>query len=243
MQKVFSSPKLRYFIGDVRDEARMESACRGVDIVVHAAAMKQVPACEYNPYEAVKTNIIGTHNVISACVKNGVKKAVFITSDKAVDPVNLYGATKMVAEKLWLDSNKMSKTMFSVGRWGNVMGSRGSVIPLFEKQTSEGKTITITDERMTRFWMTIEDATKFIWGCIGKMKGGETFVPDLKSCLITDLAKVINPHWKFKVIGIRNGEKLHETLGEGYVSNDPKRLLTLSQVKKLYAKYKSTSNN
>jgi UDP-N-acetylglucosamine 4,6-dehydratase/5-epimerase len=233
MAKTHVSPKIRYFIGDVRDEDRLNSALSGADVVIHAAAMKQVGACEYNPYEAVKTNIIGTANVISACIKQGVEKAIFISSDKAVDPVNLYGATKLVGEKIWLNSNNKSKTLFSVTRWGNVMGSRGSVIPLFEAQKTFGR-VTITDKLMTRFWITLPQACQFLWDKLQLMKGGETFVPDLPSARMIDLAKVIAPRAKIEYIGIQQGEKIHETLGKDYYSNDPKRLLSRKDLKKLY---------
>jgi UDP-N-acetylglucosamine 4,6-dehydratase len=231
--QMFSHKNLRFFIGDVRDKERLRLACKGVDIVIHCAALKQVPSCEYNPFEAVKTNIIGTQTVIEICGEVGVKKALFISSDKAVDPINLYGATKLVAEKLWLSANQHYNTKFSLTRWGNVISSRGSVIPLFEKQRDTG-VLTVTDYEMTRFWITLKEAVSFVLNKLATMKGGEIFIPDLKSCAIIDLAKVIAPKAHIKYIGIREGEKLHESLGEGYFSNDPKRLLKYEEVKSLY---------
>jgi UDP-N-acetylglucosamine 4,6-dehydratase len=231
MQKSLKSDKLRFFIGDVRDEERLNSAFRGADVVIHAAAMKQVPACEYNPYEAVQTNIIGTHNVISACVKQRVNKAMFISTDKAVNPKNLYGATKLVAEKLWLNSNKKSDTLFSVCRWGNVVGSRGSVIPLFKKQAKKG-VITITDREMTRFWITLDEAVKFLYEKLSLMQGGDMFIPKLKSAKILDLAKIIAPKAKIEFIVLRECEKIHETLDGKTYSNEC--LMSKQELKKLY---------
>lgn len=230
MQKQFSSPKLRYFIGDVRDATRLSSAFYQADVVIHAAAMKQVPACEYNPQEAIKTNILGTENVINACIEQKVSKALFISTDKAVDPVNLYGATKLVAEKVWLNANNVHKTKFSLTRWGNVLSSRGSVIPLFQEQAKTG-TVTVTDERMTRFILTLEDAVQFAWSKVLEMQGGETFIPDLQSAYITDIAKVVAPEAEIKYVGIRQGEKLHESLGTEYFSNDEHRLLSFDKLK------------
>lgn len=229
MQKKLKSPKLRYFVGDVRDEPRLQSALYGAHIVIHAAAMKQVPACEYNPREAVKTNIKGTENVISACLDQGVERAIFISTDKAVDPVNLYGCTKLVAEKVWLNANNVHRTKFSITRWGNVLGSRGSVIPLFKEQAKTG-TLTITDKDMTRFWITIEQAVEFAWDSLTTMRGGETFIPELRSARVVDLAKAIAPKAKLNFIGIRPGEKVHETLAPGYVSSDKKRLLSFKEL-------------
>src|SRR3989338_11287147 len=177
MERKFNDPRLRFLIGDVRDEKRLERAFRGVDIVVHAAALKHVPICEYNPIEAIKTNIDGAVNVIDAAINNGVQKVILISTDKAVQPVNLYGATKMVAEKLFVQGNSYSgdrKTMFSVARYGNVIGSSGSVVPLFQKQKDMGE-ITITDETMTRFWITLYHGVRFVVKCIENMKGGEIF--------------------------------------------------------------------
>jgi UDP-N-acetylglucosamine 4,6-dehydratase len=205
---------LRYFIGDVRDQARLERALHGVDIVVHAAALKQVPACEYNPIEAIKTNIEGGKNVIEAAIDQGVKRVLALSTDKAVNPVNLYGATKLCAEKLFVQANAYSgsgRTCFSCVRYGNVVGSRGSVIPLFREQRKTGR-ITITDSRMTRFWLTLDQGVRFVISCIEKMHGGEVFIPKIPSMNIMDLAKAIAPDCEIDTIGIRPGEKLHEAL-------------------------------
>jgi UDP-N-acetylglucosamine 4,6-dehydratase len=210
----FDHPSLRYFIGDVRDVERLRRAMQEVDIVIHAAALKQVPACEYNPMEAIKTNILGSSNVIEAALDTGVQKVMALSTDKAVNPVNLYGATKLAAEKLFIQSNAYAagkETRFSCVRYGNVVGSRGSVIPIFIQQRSNGK-LTITDERMTRFWLTLEKGVRFVVRCTEQMMGGEVFVPKIPSTRIIDLAKVIAPHAELDVIGIRPGEKLHEVL-------------------------------
>ena len=210
----FDDPTLRYFIGDVRDKERLYRAMRGVDIVVHAAALKQVPACEYNPFEAVKTNVLGAQNIIDAAIDNEVQTVLALSTDKAVNPVNLYGATKLVAEKLFVQGNAYAGaggTRFSCVRYGNVVGSRGSVIPLFKKQRENGR-ITITDERMTRFWLTLEQGVQFVIRCIEQMHGGEVFVPKIPSMKITDLARAIAPDCEIETIGIRPGEKLHEVL-------------------------------
>jgi UDP-N-acetylglucosamine 4,6-dehydratase/5-epimerase len=210
----FDHDNLRYFIGDVRDKERLHRAMHGVDVVVHAAALKQVPACEYNPMEAIMTNVMGAKNVIDAALDSGVSKVLALSTDKAVSPVNLYGATKLCAEKLFVQSNSYSGsdgTRFSCVRYGNVVGSRGSVIPLFVKQRQNG-TITITDPRMTRFWLTLEQGVRFVIGCIARMQGGEVFVPKIPSMNIMDLARVIAPECEVKHIGIRPGEKLHELL-------------------------------
>jgi UDP-N-acetylglucosamine 4,6-dehydratase len=209
-----SGSPIRYFIGDVRDRDRLYRAFNGVDVVVHAAALKQVPACEYNPFEAVQTNIIGAKNVIDAAIDQGVKKVMAISTDKAVNPVNLYGATKLCAEKMLVQANAYSGaegTRFSVCRYGNVVGSRGSVVPLFLEQRKNGK-ITITDARMTRFWITLEQGVRFVIRCIEQMHGGEVFVPKIPSMKIMDLAKAIAPGCEIEYIGIRAGEKLHEVL-------------------------------
>jgi len=214
MRRVFDHPSLRYFIGDVRDRERLDRAMRGVDIVVHAAALKQVPSCEYNPYEAVKTNILGGQNVIDASIDNGVHKIVAISTDKAVNPINLYGATKLVAEKLFVQGNSYRGARdirFSCVRYGNVIGSRGSVIPLFRKQRATGE-ITITDPRMTRFWITLEQGVRFVIRCVEIMEGGEVFVPKIPSMRITELAEAIAPGCAVRHVGIRPGEKLHEVL-------------------------------
>ena len=211
----FDQPELRYFIGDVRDVTRLKRAMHGVDVVVHAAALKQVPACEYNPMEAIKTNILGSSNVVEAALDTGVEKVLALSTDKAVNPINLYGATKLAAEKLFVQSNAYAgarpSTRFSCVRYGNVVGSRGSVIPIFLKQRQNGK-LTITDERMTRFWLTLEQGVRFVIRCIEQMHGGEVFVPKIPSTKIVDLARVIAPEAELEVIGIRPGEKLHEVL-------------------------------
>jgi UDP-N-acetylglucosamine 4,6-dehydratase len=210
----FDHPNLRYFIGDVRDRERLTRAMHGVDIVVHAAALKQVPACEYNPMEAVKTNIMGTSNVVEAALDAGVKKVMALSTDKAVNPVNLYGATKLAAEKLTVQSNTYaagSSTRYSCVRYGNVVGSRGSVVPVFLRQREQGQ-VTITDGRMTRFWLSLDQGVRFVVTCLDEMQGGEVFVPKIPSMKVLDLAKAIAPTAAVSVIGIRPGEKLHEVL-------------------------------
>ena len=214
MRQKFGEDYLRYFIGDVRDADRLKRAMEGIDIVVHAAALKQVPACEYNPLEAVKTNIHGAQNVIDAAIDTGVKKVIALSTDKAVNPVNLYGATKLCAEKIFIQGNAYSGprgTRFSCVRYGNVIGSRGSVIPLFKEQKKTGK-ITITDERMTRFWLTLDQAVELVIKALCHMLGGEIFVPKIPSMKIMDLAKAIARDCDIEVIGIRPGEKIHELL-------------------------------
>ena len=213
-RQIKNSEKLRFFIGDVRDRDRLYRAMNGVDIVIHAAALKQVPTCEYNPIEAVRTNIDGAANIIDAAIDNNVKKVMALSTDKAVHPVNLYGATKLVAEKLFIQGNAYTgerRTKFSCVRYGNVVGSRGSVIPIFQEQRKRG-TITMTDKRMTRFWITQEQAVRFIIDCIDRMKGGEIFVPKIPSMRIVDLAQAVAPQSKIKIIGMRPGEKINEIL-------------------------------
>jgi UDP-N-acetylglucosamine 4,6-dehydratase/5-epimerase len=210
----YNQENLRYFIGDIRDRERLLRAMHGVDIVVHAAALKQVPACEYNPMEAIKTNIMGTANVVEAALDAGVKKVLMVSTDKAVSPANLYGATKLAAEKLTIQSNAYaggSATRFSCVRYGNVVGSRGSIVPLFLKQRAGG-TITVTDERMTRFWLSLDQGVRFVIECIEQMEGGEVFIPKIPSTKVTDLAHAIAPQAQINTIGIRPGEKLHEML-------------------------------
>jgi len=215
MRNKFSDDKkLRFFIGDVRDKNRLHRAMKDVNIVVHAAALKQVPACEYNPIEAVKTNIEGAINIIDTAIENNVEKVIAISTDKAVHPINLYGATKLVAEKLFVQGNAYTgsgKTKFSCARYGNVVGSRGSVIPIFMEQRRNGK-ITITDKRMTRFWITLEQGVRFVLKCIDLMRGGEIFVPKIPSMKILDLADVVAPGCEVEKIGIRPGEKISEIL-------------------------------
>lgn len=210
----FQDENLRYFIGDVRDLDRLRRAFEGVDIVIHAAALKQVPACEYNPMEAIKTNILGSSNVIDAALDTAVERVIALSTDKAVNPINLYGATKLAAEKLFVQSNSYAggrKTRFACVRYGNVVGSRGSVVPVFLRQRDEGE-ITVTDERMTRFWISLEEGVRFVIRCVEAMHGGEVFVPKIASMSIIDLAKSIAPEAKINVVGIRAGEKLHEVL-------------------------------
>lgn len=224
MAKLFpmSRFEIRYFIGDIRDKSRLYRAFEGVDYVVHAAALKQVPALEYNPMEAVKTNVLGADNIVEAALDTGVKKVVALSTDKAVNPINLYGATKLVAEKTFIAANAYGgkKTIFSVVRYGNVMGSRGSVIPLFLNMKREGiKEFPVTDGRMTRFWITLQEGVELVFKALEYSQGGENFIPQIPSMKITDLAKAIDPNCTFKTIGIRPGEKLHESL----ISDDEAR--------------------
>lgn len=210
----FDHPSLRYFIGDVRDRDRLRRALSDVDVVVHAAALKQVPACEYNPIEAIMTNVMGARNVIEAALDMRVAKVMAIGTDKAVNPINLYGATKLCAEKLFVQSNAYSGsigTRFSCVRYGNVVGSRGSVIPVFTEQRKHGH-VTITDPRMTRFWITLEQAVHFVIHCIEHMRGGEVFIPKIPSMSIMDLMAAIAPDCEPTFVGVRPGEKLHEVL-------------------------------
>lgn len=210
----FQDERLRYFVGDVRDKERLCRALVNIDVIVHAAALKQVPTCEYNPIEAVKTNIGGAENIINAAVDCRVKKVIALSTDKAVNPINLYGATKLVAEKLFIQGNNYSSadgTKFSCVRYGNVVGSRGSVVPLFQHQKKNG-VVTVTDKNMTRFWITLEQGVRFVIRSIELMCGGEVFIPKIPSMKITDLTKAIAPNCKVKAIGIRPGEKLHEVL-------------------------------
>ena len=218
MQNEFKEylPKLRFFIGDVRDKERLYRAFEGVDYVIHAAAMKQVPACEYNPNEAIKTNIHGAQNIIDAALDCGVKKVVALSTDKAVNPVNLYGGTKLVSDKLFIAANAYAGTKdisFSIVRYGNVAGSRGSVIPFFHKLIQNGATeLPITDYRMTRFWISLEEGVKLVIKALEEAKGGETFISKIPSFKITDLAEAMLPGCKMPEVGIREGEKLHEIM-------------------------------
>lgn len=205
---------IRYFIGDIRDAERLYRAFHDVDIVIHAAALKQIPACEYNPFEAIQTNVIGAKNIINAAIERRVEKVLALSTDKAVNPVNLYGASKLCAEKLFIQGNYYAgsgRSKFSCTRYGNVIGSRGSVIPIFKRQRANGK-ITITDKRMTRFWLTLEQSVEFVIKCIGLMSGGEIFLPKIPSMNIMDLAQAVAPGCEIEYIGIRPGEKLHEML-------------------------------
>ena len=216
MQQKFNAPEMRYFIGDVRDAERLSQAMRGADYVIHAAALKQVPAAEYNPMECVKTNIHGAQNVIKAAIENEVEKVIALSTDKAANPINLYGATKLVSDKLFVAANNITgghRTRFSVVRYGNVVGSRGSVVPFFKKLITEGaKEIPVTDPRMSRFWISLQDGVNFVLRNFERMQGGEVFVPKIPSMRITDLAEAIAPGMPVKVIGIRPGEKLHEIM-------------------------------
>jgi len=216
MQQKFNQPCMRYFIGDVRDESRLLHAMEGVDYVVHAAALKQVPAAEYNPMECIKTNVGGAQNVINAALYAKVKKVIALSTDKAANPVNLYGATKLCSDKLFTAANNFvgaKETRFSVVRYGNVVGSRGSVVPFFRRLAAEGaKELPITDPRMTRFWLRLEDGVDFVLKSFARMQGGEIFIPKIPSMRITDLAEAIAPSMPTKVIGIRPGEKLHEVM-------------------------------
>jgi len=216
MQQVFNAPCMRYFIGDVRDLQRLTQALQGVDFVIHAAALKQVPAAEYNPMECIKTNIHGAENVITAALASNVEKVIALSTDKAANPINLYGATKLASDKLFVAANNMAggrRATFSVVRYGNVVGSRGSVVPLFKKLISEGAgALPITDERMTRFWITLQQGVDFVLRNFERMVGGEIFVPRIPSIRIVDLAKAMAPKLPFRNIGIRPGEKLHEIM-------------------------------
>jgi UDP-N-acetylglucosamine 4,6-dehydratase/5-epimerase len=210
----FNDRSLRYFIGDVRDADRLRRAMHGVDIVVHAAALKQVPACEYNPIEAIMTNVMGAKNVIEAALDRNVQRVLAMSTDKATAPVNLYGATKLVAEKLFVQANSYSGhegSRFACVRYGNVVGSRGSVVPLFKQQSAEGR-VTVTDERMTRFWITLEQGVHFVISCIEQMHGGEVFIPKIPSMNIMDLVATVAPECDVEFVGIRPGEKLHEAM-------------------------------
>lgn len=214
MKQEFKDERLRFFIGDVRDKERLYRAFDGVDIVIHAAAMKHVDACEYNPFEAVKTNIHGAQNIIEAAIDRGVEKVIALSTDKACSPINLYGATKLASDKLFVAANAYvgeKKTSFAVVRYGNVVGSRGSVVPFFKKIKHTG-VVPITDERMTRFWITLDQGVQFVLENLERMKGGEIFIPKIPSMKVTDLAKAIAPECKMEIIGIRPGEKLHEAM-------------------------------
>ncbi|WP_434777345.1 UDP-N-acetylglucosamine 4,6-dehydratase (inverting) [Neisseria sp. Ec49-e6-T10] len=215
MQQEFDQPCMRYFIGDVRDKERLTQAMNGIDFVIHAAALKQVPAAEYNPMECIKTNIYGAENVIYASLQNNVDRVIALSTDKAANPINLYGATKLASDKLFVAANNMAggTTQFSVVRYGNVVGSRGSVVPFFKKLIAEGaESLPITDEHMTRFWITLQQGVDFVLKNFERMYGGEIFVPKIPSVKITDLAKAMAPNLPHKIIGIRPGEKLHEIM-------------------------------
>ena len=216
MAQEYTDRCMRYFIGDVRDEARLKKATKDVDFIIHAAALKHVPIAEYNPMECIKTNINGAQNVIDAAIENGVSKVIALSTDKAANPVNLYGATKLASDKLFVAANNLvgtQDTKFSVVRYGNVVGSRGSVVPFFKKLINEGiKELPITDEKMTRFFITLEDGVNFVLKNFERMQGGEIFIPKIPSMKIIDMAKAIAPNLPHQIIGIRPGEKLHEIM-------------------------------
>lgn len=216
MQQEFQSPVLRFFIGDVRDGERLKRAMEDVDFVIHAAALKQVPAAEYNPMECIKTNVVGAENVISAAISCNVEKVIALSTDKAANPINLYGASKLASDKYFTAANNLvgkKRTRFSVVRYGNVVGSRGSVIPFFKKLAAQGQTeLPVTDPRMTRFWITLQQGVDFVFKSFQRMHGGEIFVPKLPSMIITDLVEAICPGATYRIVGIRPGEKLHEVM-------------------------------
>jgi len=261
MRKKFDQKNIRYFLGDVRDPIRLHRAFYNVDIIVHAAALKIVPTAEYNPFEVVKTNIIGAENVINVAIDNNVKKVIALSTDKAANPINLYGATKLCAEKMFVAANHYSPvgTRFSVVRYGNVFSSRGSVAPFFKECCSKGE-VPITDLRMTRFWITLDQGVNFVIRCLSSMAGGEIFIPKMPSIKITDLANAICPQCRQKVVGIREGEKLHETLvpvDDGintleyedkfvtyhYIVDRKKRKRDGSAIKHDFKGYRSDNNN
>jgi UDP-N-acetylglucosamine 4,6-dehydratase len=215
MRQRFGDEQVRYFLGDVRDRDRLYRAAQGADVIVHAAAMKQVPACEYNPFEAVQTNVIGAQNVVDVAIDAGVQRVVALSTDKAVNPVNVYGATKLCAEKIIVQGNAYAartKTRLACVRYGNVVGSRGSVVPVFQRQVETEGRLTITDERMTRFWITLEQATDLVLHAFAHAAGGEVFVPKIPSMRVVDLAEAMGPGLPYDITGIRPGEKLHELL-------------------------------
>lgn len=213
-------PSMRYFIGDIRDRDRLEMALRGVDIVIHAAALKHVPAAEYNPFECINTNVLGAENLVQAAIRCGVKRVVALSTDKAASPINLYGVSKLAADKIFVAGNNLgapSGTLFSVVRYGNVIGSRGSVVPLFRKLIAQGAdSLPITDPRMTRFWITLEQGVEFVLSCLALMRGGEIFIPRIPSMKVVDMARALAPKLPHHVVGVRPGEKLHEVMTTKY---------------------------
>jgi UDP-N-acetylglucosamine 4,6-dehydratase len=228
MQEKFPVKKyknIRYFIGDIRDKDRLSIALRGVDFVVHAAALKQVPAAEYNPIEFIKTNILGAQNIIEACLSSSVKKVIALSTDKAVNPINLYGATKLASDKLMIAANNLSGNngaSFSVVRYGNVIDSRGSLLPILKELSKKSKSLPITDMEMTRFFITIEEGVKFVINSLIAMKGGETFIPKMKSLKISEMINSLYPNYNLKIIGVRPGEKIDEIL---FTKNDCSRII------------------
>ena len=248
MERLFPEKKyncIRYFLGDVRDLSRLEQALKGVDFVIHAAALKQVPAAEYNPFEFIKTNVIGAQNLITASINQGVKKVIALSTDKACSPINLYGATKLCSDKLFISSNNLSGkngTIFSVVRYGNVFASRGSVIPYFVDLNKKNKPITITDRKMTRFNISLDEGVDAIMWSLKNLKGQEILVPKLQSFRIIDLAKAINSKTKLKIIGVRSGEKIHEELisnSDSQLTIDIGKYYLILPNKYLYKKYKN----
>ncbi len=242
MMTRFDHPSLRFFIGDVRDRDRLERAMHEVDVVFHAAALKQIPACEYNPFEAIQTNVNGAKNMIDAAINQGVKRVVSISTDKACQPINLYGATKLCAEKLVIQGNAYGHsrgTTFSVVRYGNVIGSRGSVIPLFAAQRATGR-VTVTDPAMTRFWLTLDQGVEFAVRCAEQMAGGEIFVPKISSMRVMDLVRVMAPDCRVEFIGIRPGEKLHEILISEDESRQARELDDMFVIEPLYPSWAFT---
>lgn len=221
-------PAMRYFIGDVRDGSRLELAMRDIDIVVHTAALKQVPTAEYNPFECIRTNVHGAENVVTAALRCGVKRVIALSTDKAASPINLYGASKLASDKIFVAANNLTgidETRFAVVRYGNVVGSRGSVVPLFERLVREGaESLPITDERMTRFWITLNQGVDFVLSCLAMMKGGEIFVPRIPSMRMVDVASAMAPSLPHRFVGIRPGEKLHETM---ITSDDARQTIAL----------------
>jgi UDP-N-acetylglucosamine 4,6-dehydratase/5-epimerase len=220
--------RMRFFIGDVRDADRLELATREVDVIIHAAALKQVPAAEYNPFECIRTNVTGAENVVRAALRNGVRRIIALSTDKAANPINLYGASKLASDKIFIAANNLSgksDTRFAVVRYGNVVGSRGSVIPLYRRLVEEGaEYLPVTDERMTRFWITLQQGVEFVVSSLALMRGGEIFVPKIPSMRIVDLARALGPGLPIKIVGIRPGEKLHEVM---VTDDDSRRTLEL----------------
>lgn len=249
MEQRFSDKRIRHFIGDIRDYNRLSLALKDVDYVIHAAAQKHVLLSEYNPQECIKTNVYGTENVINACILNKIKKCILISTDKAVNPINMYGATKLTAEKLILNANNLSGkngTIFSAVRYGNVLGSKGSIIPFFIKLHKEKKPIPLTDKEMTRFWISFEDAVKFVINSLVSCKPGEIYIPKIKSVKISDIIKIISPKSKISIIGVKRGEKIHEELisdSETFYTNENKDSYVINLNNKINKKPKLKKYN